>query len=163
MKPQERNALLAEFSQGCDEIVAALHNYPKKMWEFKPEPDQWSIHQIVWHLADTEIVYYARCKKIIAEPGARVMAFHQDKWAEASHYHAHSVDDALAIIRILRIAQTRLLKGLPADAWTRTMVHPQVGKKNLQNWLAMSVNHVHTHIEQMQRVYEAWQSYQDEN
>lgn len=160
MTPQQRNEIIADFASAHPQILAALEPCPKKMWEYKPEPGQWSIHQIVWHLADSETIYYGRCKKIIAEPRKLVMTFNQDKWADASHYHANSVKDALELIRLLRSVETRLLKGLPADAWKRTMRHPEAGIKSLEDWLVMNTNHVHTHLKQIQRTFEAWEANQ---
>jgi len=160
MTPQQRTELIAEFASAHAELNATLEPIPKKMWEYKPEPGKWSIHQIIWHLADSEIIFYGRCKKIIAEPRKLVMAFNQDKWADASHYHANSVKDALEIIRLLRSVQTRLLKGLPADAWKRTMRHPEAGIKTLEDWLVIATGHVRTHIKQIERTFHIWESKQ---
>jgi hypothetical protein len=33
------------------------------MWKWKPAPDQWSIHEVIAHLADSEANGYARCRE----------------------------------------------------------------------------------------------------
>jgi hypothetical protein len=31
-----------------------LRDFPKEMWQWKPAPDKWSIHEVIMHIADSE-------------------------------------------------------------------------------------------------------------
>ena len=39
---------------------------PREMWQFRPAPGAWSVHEIIVHLADSELNAYARVRKALA-------------------------------------------------------------------------------------------------
>jgi len=39
------------------------------MWQYRPAPDRWTIHEIVVHIADSEANSYIRCRRCLAEKG----------------------------------------------------------------------------------------------
>ena len=43
--------------------MGALTQFPREMRQWKPAPDQWSIHEVIVHLADSEANGYARCRE----------------------------------------------------------------------------------------------------
>ncbi|MDR3665677.1 MAG: hypothetical protein P4L35_02425, partial [Ignavibacteriaceae bacterium] len=71
--------MLLSYLQGIDDFINVLPEFPKKMWDFKPAPNRWSIKEIILHMADSEANAYVRCRKIIAENGSNVLAYDQDK------------------------------------------------------------------------------------
>jgi hypothetical protein len=126
------------------------------MWQFKPAPDRWSIHEIIVHLADSEANSFVRCRCFVAEPGKTIMAYNQDLWASRTDYHRQSTDDALELFRLLRKSSYDLIKTLPDEAWLSTIIHPEVGSMAFEKWLVIYEEHVRKHIEQMRRNYDAW-------
>ncbi len=156
MTRQERNAKIESFGRAYGQLTEALQQYPKEMWKFKPTPQQWSIHQIVLHIADTEAHAYTRFRTFIAEPGSTIMAFDQDKWANHLNYHQQSLEDALELFRIQRKLTYELIKNLPEEYWNRTVVHSEKGSLQLDEWLDFYEKHVPKHIEQMKRTAAFW-------
>jgi len=61
------------------------------MWQYKPGPDRWSIHEIIVHLADSEANSYIRCRRFIAERGSRVMGYDENRWGNSLNYHGRSL------------------------------------------------------------------------
>lgn len=137
-------------------LVDALEQCPREMWQFKPAPDQWSIHEIVIHLADSEANSYIRCRWCIAEPGQAVMAYDEAQWAAALHYDEQRIEDALDLFKALRERTFQLIQSLPDSVWAHTLEHPEHGTLSLDDWLEMYEQHVWQHIEQMRTVYAAW-------
>ena len=50
MKQDLRRQRLESFGRAPALLCAALRQFPKKMWIFKPAIERWSIHEIIMHL-----------------------------------------------------------------------------------------------------------------
>jgi hypothetical protein len=73
MNQAKRNELIEAYGRGFDLITVALTEIPREMWGFKPNPDQWSVHEILVHMKDGEANGVLRLHKLIAEPGSTLM------------------------------------------------------------------------------------------
>src|SRR5512143_188640 len=156
----ERLAKIESYGAAYDQLRAALPQFPRAMWQYRARPEGWTIHEIIGHLADSEANSYVRCRRFIAEPGSTVMAYDEMTWARKLDYHAHSPDAALELFQQLRTASYDLIKTLPEEMWSNTIVHPENGVMTLDDWLDVYDRHVPDHIAQMQEVYAAWQARQ---
>ena len=157
MTPSERSAQIERYGTAHATLAAALERFPQEMWHFKPAPDQWSIHEIVIHITDSEANSYIRCRRLIAEPGETLMAYDENRWARELRYPEQSTDEALELFRWLRQLSYRLIRTLPEEAWGHTAFHPEDGVITLDDWLDTYTRHIPDHIEQMERVYTDWQ------
>ncbi len=151
---EERSRLIESYGQAHQKISDCLKDIPAHMWQWKPAPHKWSIHENIIHLADSEANSYIRCRRFVAEPGSTVMAYNQDEWAIKLNYHSQSTHDALELFRLLRKMSYDLIKTLPDSVWNNTIEHPENGTMTFSDWLRIYENH--THIGQMQRTYQAW-------
>ena len=159
MTKQERIQLIESYGKAYDTLVAALQEFPKEMWQWKPSPEKWSIHEIIVLIADSEANSYIRCRRFVAEPGSAVLGYDQDKWAAALNYHEQSTDDALQLFKYLRKASYDLIKNIPDEVWeTATVVHSENGVTSFEKWLTIYEEHIPVHIRQMKRNLEAWKN-----
>lgn len=155
----ERQKKIESYASAYDQLVKALEQFPHEMWSFKPAPTEWSIHEIIVHIADSEANSYTRFRKMIAEPGSAIADYEQDTWARALNYAEQSTEDALELFRWLRGNSYKLLKTLPPEMWSHTYQHPAKGSVNMDDWLVTYENHIPLHIRQMQANHAAWQHY----
>jgi len=151
---------IESYGQAYDKLVAALPRFPREMWQYRPSSDRWTIHEIIVHIADSEANSYARCRRFIAEPGSTVMAYDEMAWAQRLNYHAQSPEAAIELFRQLRAGSFELIKTLPEETWTNTIIHPESGVMTMDEWLDIYDRHIPDHIAQMQEVYAAWQTQQ---
>lgn len=156
MNQAERRQKIEVYGQAYSQLVEGLKQFPPEMWQFKPAPDSWSIHQIVVHIADSEANGYIRCRRFLAEPGETVMAYDEKRWATLLDYHAQSPAEALELFKWLRLKSYNLIKALPESVWSNTIYHPENGTMTLDDWLEVYARHIPEHVEQMQANYEAW-------
>lgn len=154
MSKAERGRLITSYGKAYEKIRAALAEFPREMWQWRPALGKWTIHENIIHLADSEANSYARCRKFIVEPDSTVMAYDQEAWAENLNYHEQSTEDALELFRLLRTMTYNLIKNLPDEIWEHTIEHPENGTMTFKDWLRVYENH--THIGSMRRVYDAW-------
>jgi hypothetical protein len=127
------------------------------MWQYKPDADQWSIHELIIHLTDSEANSYIRCRRFLAEPGQALMAYDENQWALELDYHGQSPEDALELFRWLRKKSYDLIKNTSDEVWLRECFHPENGTMTLDDWLDTYERHIPDHVAQMQAVYERWQ------
>lgn len=152
----ERYQKLQSYGDAYADLIGALGQFPQEMWQFKPAPDQWSIHEIVIHILDAEINGYVRICKCIAEPGSSVTAYDGDLWAGKLHYQEQNIEDALELINWLRGRTYRLFLALPNEAWSHAVEHPERGTMTLVDLLEYYERHIPEHIEGMWANYAAW-------
>ena len=157
MTTAQRAELIESYGNAYPTLQEAIREFPREMWQFKPAPNRWSIHEIIVHLADSEANSFARCRCFIAEPGKTIMAYDQDLWASRCDYHRQSTEDALELFRLLRKMSYDLIRRLPEAAWNSSVNHPEVGTMSYDQWLVIYEEHVRKHIGQMRRNLEAWQ------
>ena len=156
MSPEERNRKIDLHGNAYSELVLALKEFPREMWSFKPAGDDWTIHEILIHITDSEANSYIRCRRFIAEPGETVMAYDEMGWARGLKYSEQSTEDAIELFKWLRLSTNKLVRSLPESAWSNTVYHPENGTMTLDDWLDIYTTHVTDHVEQMRRGYEAW-------
>jgi hypothetical protein len=156
MTPAERHPKIAAYREAHELLAGALNQFPQEMWQYKPGPDRWSIHEIIVHIADSEVNSYIRCRRFIAEPGKPVMAYDENRWADSLNYRGQSPEDALELFRLLRRMNHQLIKDLPDTVWSNTVDHPENGVMTMDDWLNVYTNHVPEHIQQMQATHAAW-------
>ena len=102
MISQERQQKIESYGSAHAKLAEALQQFPKEMWQFRSSPDDWTIHEIVVHITDSEVNSYIRCRRFIAEPEKPLMAYDEERWAKSLDYHSQSTDDALALFKWLR-------------------------------------------------------------
>jgi hypothetical protein len=156
MTPEERNDKIQSYGTAYQRLLSALEDFPPEMWQFRPAPERWTIHEIVVHIADSEANSYVRCRRILAEPGSTVLGYDEEKWARTLAYHDQSTDDALELFKWLRHKSYTLIRDLPATVWSNTVNHTEIGIMTMDDWLDIYERHIPEHIEQMQAIYADW-------
>jgi hypothetical protein len=158
MKDFERRQKIEAFGNAYFQLCDILRELPREMWGYKPDPDQWSIHELLIHLADSEANGYVRYRKAIAESGSSVIAYDQMAWATSLDYRTQNANDALELFRWLRATSYGIFRTLPEPAWHNTIIHPEHGTMTLEQMVESYVKHVDKHLAQMRRVYDTWKS-----
>ena len=156
MNIKERNEKIEQYGNGYDLLTAALAEVPKEAWEARPEPNEWSVHEIVVHMADSESMSALRVRKLIVELGSTLMGYKEAKWADALSYKKQSVEDALQIIKLARQTTYRLLKTLPDEVFAHSVTHPESSEPyTFERWLNIYARHIPDHIEQIKNTAKA--------
>lgn len=156
MIKEDRNEKIKLFGEGYTLLIEALKKFPKEMWIFKPSPDNWCIHEIITHLADSEANAYVKCRKLIAEPNKPIADYNQEIWASGLNYMNHDTKNALELFRLLRCTTHDLIKSLSESIWIKSVGHIENSIVTLDDWLDLYSVHVTGHIHQMERRYNEW-------
>ena len=117
-------------------------------------PGKWNARQILSHLTDSEIVYQARTRHILSEPGCPIAAFDQDKWAKCL---AYTQRDMLLMRRLYTTARESLIElvdFLPEQIFGRTGVHSEYGPIRAWDVVSKAATHNMHHYGQLVAIRE---------
>ena len=150
MDKTERDEKIELYGRGFELLKAMLAEVPAEAMKWKPEPKEWSVHEIIIHIADSESNAALRARKLIVEPGGTLMGYDQDAWAVQLNYHEMDLDDALEVTRLARKTTYELLKRQPEEVFTHWIKHPEMeGQYTFEKWLNIYPKHIPGHIEQI--------------
>jgi hypothetical protein len=144
---EDRPSRIKAYADGHVAIVAALSGLAPAQLD-QHEPGEWSVRQIVHHLADTEVFRCTRLRRLLAEPEAMILAFDEGRMAELLHY-GRPIETSLALFDA-GVRSTLELLGLMSDAdWARSGLHSEYGAFSMDDWLDRAVAHLPDHAAQI--------------
>lgn len=146
---EETAALIQRFADSADTLAATVAEFSDASLRARSTPDEWSLAEVLAHLADAEILSSERFRRIIADPEAKIEPLDQTNWAEHLRYSERDPAIALATFRALRAANVELLRLIPAEAWSRTGHHRIIGPTSLRDQVAIFADHTEEHIAQL--------------
>ena len=119
----------------------------------RPESQgKWSMRHVIRHLADSELVWGYRLRRVLAEDRPRIEGYDQDRWADRLHYDQADVVECMTEFRALRVGHLRLLRTLgPADK-KRVGVHSERGEESVEHMMRMYAGHDTLHLKQLERI-----------
>lgn len=159
MNKAERMEKIEQYGKGFGLLEAALAKVPKEAWNFKPSPDEWSVHEIIVHMGDSESMAALRARKLIVEPGSTLMGYEEAKWAGALNYQDQDPAVSLEIIKNARLSTYKLLKAQPDAVFDHSVKHQEYSEPyTFDQWLDIYARHIPDHIEQLMKSAEAWKS-----
>jgi len=162
MNRAEINKKIEAYGGGFVQLTATLAEIPREARSYRPAPDEWSVQEIIVHMADSESMSALRARKLIVEPGSMLMAYQETIWADAFNYKEQNVDDALQIIKLARQTTYELLKRQPDEVFTHSVTHPEFPEDpyTFELWLNLYSRHIPDHINQINKTYQAWKECQ---
>lgn len=133
-----------------EEAVAGLSDTDL---DLRLNPGEWSIRQIVHHLADSEATALAQPKFALAEPGRLFIPnrYDSEAWARGLAYDGRGIAPALALFAAVRGHLGQLLRELP-NAWQRATVDPSGQEHPVDILIGMLVSHAYEHIENIREI-----------
>ena len=141
-------AVMEELPAVLDALIADV---PEETLRTPEEPGKWSVVQVLWHLADSEVIYRYRLRRAVAEED-EIVGYDQDAWADRLRYADAPPGEALAIIRALRPATMRWLRGLSPEEQARTGVHNERGPESVEHMVRLLAGHDLVHRNQIRRI-----------
>jgi uncharacterized damage-inducible protein DinB len=88
----------------------------------------WSIRQIVHHLADSHVNSYIRCKWTLTEDMPTIKAYFEDRWVTLSDSRDGVIEPALVLFDAIHTRWVQLLRALSSSDFARAFVHPETGQ-----------------------------------
>ncbi|MEN2766066.1 DinB family protein [Ornithinibacillus xuwenensis] len=148
--------LIEEYSRGYTMIENSIRDLSEEELRFKPGKDKWSIHQIIIHITDSELVANHRMKKVLSEPEPLLPAPDQDAWASSLIYEQLDREQYLLLFKMLRFSMLPIIHNLTTEQLKRVAVYQDGARFTFKDLLDFRVEHIRGHLDQIERVKKAF-------
>ena len=153
MTAEELKKLIVEAEQDPKRLAAAVSDVPEPVLKRTPAPGKWSIHEIVGHLADAEILFSYRIRQVLADKDPKFSPMDQDLWAQKLGYHDAAIPELIAQFGVNRFHNLRLLRRMPLEDLSKSGFHPERNRQvTLEEIIQYWVGHGPNHFAQIERL-----------
>jgi hypothetical protein len=112
----------------------------------RPVPGKWSSLEVLCHLADFEIVYADRMKRVIAAHEPTMFGGDPDEFAARLAYHERDAEEELLLVELVRRQMVRILRTLKPEDFQRRGNHSESGPLTLETLLQRVTGHIPHHV-----------------
>ena len=114
-------------------------------------PDGWTVRQVVHHVPDSHMNAYIRMKFAVTEESPAIKAYEEARWAELPEAKTGPADMSVALLESLHRRWVAFLRALPAAAFGKAYVHPELGRVTLDEAVALYAWHCRHHAEHVRQ------------
>ncbi|QDT11205.1 DinB family protein [Planctomycetes bacterium K23_9] len=140
------SALIEQYASGSNLLADALRDGEGIDIDAHPVPQAWSIREVVCHLADAEIIYADRIKRVLAEDNPTFFEADPNDFIPALHTAARPLDAELQLIAAVRTHMLPILRSLSLDDFQRYGQHSLAGQMSLETLLQRITDHIPHHL-----------------
>lgn len=121
---RQRIAVLTQAPNALEAAVAGLTDA-----QFDTRYVNWTVRQIVHHLADSHCHSYLRFKWTLTEERPTVKGYEEDRWVALDDSRTGDIAAPLALLRATHARWLQLLHRLTPEQFARTFLHSQSGEE----------------------------------
>ena len=148
----ERNERIEQIRSLPDRIIPLAQDLTVEQLDAPGAEGEWSLRQVIHHIADAHLNAYLRTKLILTEEKPILKPFNQDAWARLPDTTRSGIQPSLWIIQGVHQRWAELLADQPEENWQRCGIHLEAGKVSLDDILKLYAGHGETHLAQLQQL-----------
>lgn len=161
MNEIEKKAV-ANFNSSLEQLELVLTRVPDRGWDWLESEGEWSIRQVIYHLAEDLIVYGFILERTLATPGCNVIFGEfpgNEEWADRLGFDKRPVNLALDLIRAQRPFFADLLSRFP-EKWGNVVLFydesgEKLGESNIEKMVMMLSDHMLEHVKMIENIIKA--------
>ena len=119
--------LLQQYEHGPALLRAAVAGMTTRQFQARPIPGQWTTHELICHLADAEMLYADRIKRVLAEDRPTLPGMDPDLHVPRLALPERDSFEELAIIDLVRKQMLRIMQTMRPDELMRQGIHTEAG------------------------------------
>lgn len=146
---------LVVMAQLAQDLKKSLGRISPEELRHPEAPGKWSMHDVVAHLADSEVVFGWRLRMVIAQDRPTITGFDQDAWSARVCGAYPDSRSAIQQIAVLREGHLALLRSLGDDQWERVGMHVERGPESVRRMAQLYAGHDLVHLRQLARIRKA--------
>ena len=138
---RRRTAWIDRLEQSGKDYLGYVSQLSEAQIHDVPAPGEWSMHQVVAHVRDTErYAFFVRVQRILAETHPTVANFDQDEWNKDHYDPSEPFKKIVADFRVHRRKLVSLLRKSKDKDWENWAIHPEYHKITI-DWIVMHDYH----------------------
>jgi hypothetical protein len=137
---------IRQYEDGPNQLEAAVAGLSYDQLHARPGPGDWSIHEVVIHVTDSDAVAIERMKRIVAMESPALLDYDESAFIRNLHPKEQSLEDALTLFRVNRRQWVRVLRCLTPADFARVGQHSVSGPVTLGEMIPRYVQHLNGHL-----------------
>jgi hypothetical protein len=129
-----RQSAIERIAETPGNIRAAVKGLSESQLETPYREGGWTIRQVVHHVPDSHVNAYVRLKLALTESAPTIKPYAEEKWAELSDSRSTPIETSLTLLESLHSRWVLLLRALKSEDFSRKLIHPDHGERNI-DWL----------------------------
>jgi uncharacterized damage-inducible protein DinB len=142
----DHTQLIDSYLAGPQLLRTAVAGMNREQLLARPGPGMWSSLEVLCHLADFEVVYADRMKRVLAENEPTMFGGDPDKFAASLAYHERDAEEELLLVELVRRQMVRILRTLKPEDFQRRGNHSESGPLTLETLLQRVTGHIPHHV-----------------
>ena len=143
---QDRTAWIQDIADLPARVRAATEALPDGGLDRPYREGGWTGRQVVHHLADSHMNSFVRFRLALTEDEPTVKPYDEAKWAELVDSRSAPVELSLSLLENLHDRWVMMLASMAPEQWSRVLVHPEIGRIDLDYMLQMYAWHSRHHV-----------------
>ena len=144
----DKSAFLERLMAAPAKLAAAVAGLDDHQLDTKYR--NWTIRQIVHHLADSHMHSYLRFKFALAESTPTIKGYDESQWSEEADARTQCIESSLTILRGVHERWATMVSKLSDEQMQRAYFHPELDRAvPLKEALPMYAWHADHHTEQI--------------
>jgi DinB superfamily len=145
----------AEVQAATPAQVKALLEQAGPALSTRPAEGEWSVLELLGHLADAELVVGGRYRWALCEDHPPLQAYDQDRWVAGLRHNEDDPAELLAGFTALRTANLAFWQRLSEPERRRIGMHAERGPESVDMMFRMLAGHDRFHLDQMRRTIQS--------
>lgn len=130
-------------------VLARLVHGTSPDWDRRPDPDRFTLREVVAHLADWEAIWRQRVEAIARAPGCKIQGRDPDELAKKNDYAKQDPKANIARFAEGRAAYIATLEQLNVETWAKTGRHSDYGPITVGQIAQYALGHDAYHLRQV--------------
>jgi hypothetical protein len=130
-------------------IRRLVEGLPEPALDERPDPERFSVREVLAHLADWESIFLERMRTAYTTPGIPIEGMDEGERAIAQNYAASDVIEQLELFEARRSKTVSFLRGLAPTDWQKAYSHSERGEVRIEDQANFLLGHDLYHIEQI--------------
>lgn len=135
-----------EYQRVIEDLAQAIEGLSPDLLTARPGPGKWSIHEVVVHCLDSDLISIERMKRIVAMEEPTLLAYDESAFIDRLLPHQQSIDESLLMLRLARRQWARTLAELTDEQLDRIGVHDEDGPMTVRDMVPRYTQHLKHHI-----------------
>ena len=152
--PSQRPDLLVAYLESTSDIELVLAELSETQLESSEGPAEWTVRQVVHHLADNEVADALRLRQMLAHDSPHIVPFDETLFSTRLHYQ-REIESSLATFFALRASSGAILEQIAESDWSRTGRHPEHDRYSVEILVQKNIEHDQAHLAQIRRALAA--------
>ena len=146
LTPDQRAEAIAQIEKAPKHLRDAVSGLTGGQLDTPYRPGGWTVRQLVHHIPDSHMNAYVRLKLALTEEEPTIKPYEEALWAELPDSRETPVEVSLALLELLHLRWSILLRELPAADFARRLRHPALGLMTIDNLVDLYAWHGRHHV-----------------